>query len=204
VAIEEYKANHSSQVTQNLYLNAMQVVIEAATGITFKVGANFITIDTTGIAIKGLPFVQINSGGAALSGAPGSVVSPLATTAAQEADKADPGAMVQARSGVARTPANVALRMSSPAAAQRRTAASDPPTHDPNSEDNQDKRHWIEIELLDKGGKPVAGEPYRIVLPDCTTVADGTLNEKGWARVDKIDAGTCKVTFPHLDRDAWQ
>ena len=48
------------------------------------------------------------------------------------------------------------------------------------------------------------GEPYSITLPDGSTVADGTLDEKGRARVDNIDPGTCKVTFPNLDEEAWQ
>ena len=78
--IEQFSGNHSSQVTQNLYLEAMQVVIEASVGLTLKVGGNFITIDSSGIAISGTPMVQINSGGAALSGSAGSLVSPLSPT----------------------------------------------------------------------------------------------------------------------------
>jgi type VI secretion system secreted protein VgrG len=200
--IEEFKANHSSQVTQNLYLKAMQVVIEAATGITLKVGGNFITIDMSGIAIKGMPMVQINSGGAALSGSPGSLVTPLSPTAALEADKADPGAMAAAASGAVATPASLALAAVAPAG--KHSAASGAPTHDPNAEENKDKKHWIEIELLDEDGNPVPGEPYKITLPDGTTVADGTLDDKGFARVDNIDPGTCKVTFPNLDKEAWE
>ena len=105
--IEEFKANHSSQVTQNLYLKAMQVVIEASTGLTLKVGSNFITIDMSGIAITGMPMVQINSAGAALSGSPGSLVSPLSPTAAKEAVKADPGATTTPGSSSAYTPTKV-------------------------------------------------------------------------------------------------
>jgi type VI secretion system secreted protein VgrG len=198
--IEEFKANHSSQVTQNLYLKAMQIVIEASTGMTLKVGGNFITIDPSGVTIKGT-MVLINSGGAALSGSPGSLVSPLAPTAAVEADKADPGAMAQSGAGsVTVTPANLA----SVKVAKKSAAASDAPTHDPDSEENKQKKHWIEIELVDEAGKPVAGEPYQVTLPDGTTVADGTLDEKGRARVDNIDPGTCKVTFPNLDKEAWE
>ena len=48
------------------------------------------------------------------------------------------------------------------------------------------------------------GEPYRVTLPDGTMVAEGTLNDKGFARVDGIDPGTCKVTFPKLHKDAWK
>jgi hypothetical protein len=50
----------------------------------------------------------------------------------------------------------------------------------------------------------VPGEPYRVTLPDGTTVADGTLDEKGYARVENIDPGTCKVTFPNRDKSAWK
>jgi len=204
--IEEFKGNHSSQVTQNLYLKAMQIVIEAATGITLKVGGNFITIDMSGVAIKGMPMVQINSAGAALSGSPGSLVSPLSPTDPTEADDADPGAAAEMRSGSAATPANLSLLAVAPAAmqARRQSAASDAPTHDPNSPENQDKKHWIEIQLLDEDGNPVPGEPYKITLPDGSTVADGTLDDKGHARVSNIDSGTCQVTFPNLDKEAWE
>lgn len=198
--IEEFKGNHSSQVTQNLYLKAMQVVIEAATGLTLKVGGNFITIDMTGIAISGMPMVQINSAGAALSGSPGSLVSPLAATAAQVADKADPGALTAAPSA---SGGFIAMSLAG-IAAVRPSPASSAPTHDPNSEENKDKKHWIEIELKDEAGRPVPGEAYKITLPDGTTVADGTLDEKGHARVENVDPGNCKVTFPNLDQDAWE
>ena len=35
------------------------------------------------------------------------------------------------------------------------------------------------------------------------TLAEGSLDEKGEAKVESIDAGNCKVTFPDLDKDAW-
>jgi type VI secretion system secreted protein VgrG len=191
--IEEFQGNHSSQVSQNLYLKAMQIVLEATTGITLKVGGNFITIDMSGVAISGMPAILLNSGGAALTGNAGALVSPLSPSDPALADNANPGA-AQARSG-SQTAAGV-------------TAAStidpDTPTHNPNSASNKDKRHWIEIELLDEEGNPVPGEPYRITLPDGATVASGTLDDKGWARVDHIDPGTCQVTFPNLDKDVWR
>jgi type VI secretion system secreted protein VgrG len=202
--IEEFKANHSSQVTQNLYLKAMQVVIEASTGLTLKVGSNFITIDMSGIAIKGMPMVQINSAGAALSGSAGSLVSPLSPTAAKEAVKADPGATTTPGSSSAYTP----TKMSAQALAgwapppRRVSAASSAPTHNPEAPENQDKTHWIEIELVDEEGKPVTGEPYKITLPD-GKVADGTTDSKGRAKIPNIDPGQCQVTFPNLDKDAW-
>jgi type VI secretion system secreted protein VgrG len=203
--IEEFKGNHSSQVTQNLYLKAMQIVIEASVGLTLKVGANFITIDPSGVAIKGMPMVQINSGGSALSGSPGSLVPPLSPTDPLAADVANPGAVTTVPAGSAATPANMSLlSISSAAVAARKSAASDAPTHDPDSPENQQKKNWIEIELLDEGGRPVPGEPYKVTLPDGTTVADGTTDDKGKARVDNIDPGNCSVTFPNIDQDAWE
>jgi type VI secretion system secreted protein VgrG len=190
--IEKFQGNHSSQVTQDQYLKAMQIVLEATAGITLKVGSNFITIDKSGIAIKGLPMVQINSGGAALSGSAGSLVSPLSPVDPVEADNAVPGTVAAAPSGSQHTPTTMTT-----------LTLVNAPTHNPTSSENKDKKHWIEIELLDEDDNPVPGEPYRITLPDGTTLADGTLDDKGWARVDHIDPGTCQVTFPRLDKDAW-
>jgi hypothetical protein len=66
-----------------------------------------------------------------------------------------------------------------------------------------DKKSWIEIELLDQQGKPVPNEEYQIELPDGSTV-DGNLDGMGLARVDGIDPGTCKITFPNLDKRIWR
>ncbi len=197
--IEEFKANHSSQVSQNLYLKAAQVVIEGQSGITLKVGGNFITINSGSIAIKG-SIVLINSGGAALSGSPGSLVSPLSPTAAAEAADATPGAVTTVTPGTPGKPASMPLDQISPAAPSKKSAASDAPTHDPASPENQSKTSFIEIKLAGQDGSPVAGEPYQVTLADGTTVADGTLDANGFARVDNIDPGSCKVTFPQRDK----
>ncbi len=197
--IEEFKANHSSQVTGSLYLKGMNVIVEGATELTLKVGGNFIDINPGGVFIKGT-MVFINSGGAAGSGSPGSLVPPLAATAALEADKADPGAAGEAQAKQAA--AQLSLGAMSLAGA-RKPAASDAPAHDPNSEENKKKTHWIEIQLVDQDEKPVPGEVYLITLPD-GTAQPGTLDDKGLARVDGIDPGTCKVTFPNLDKEAWK
>lgn len=61
---------------------------------------------------------------------------------------------------------------------------------------------FIEIELVDEDGNAVAGEFYEITLPD-GSVADGQLDDNGRARVDGIDPGSCQITFPDLDKDAW-
>ncbi len=64
------------------------------------------------------------------------------------------------------------------------------------------KKSWIEIILVDMEGKPVPGVKYRITPPGGAPV-EGTLNEHGQAGLYQIDPGSCKVTFPELDKDAW-
>jgi len=65
-----------------------------------------------------------------------------------------------------------------------------------------EKKHWIEIALVDDNGNPIAGQGYQIRLPN-GTVLTGSLDSRGLARVEGIDPGTCKVTFPELDQRAW-
>jgi type VI secretion system secreted protein VgrG len=200
--IEAYTGNQTTQVTGNIYISGMQVVIEAMTGLTLNVGPNFITIDDTGVTIFGA-MVNINSGGSPLTGSPGSAVSPLSPTDPDEAADATPGEL-SSTSATPETLAKTSAANVSAIIAAPKSAAGSAPTHDPNSPDNQTKKHWIEIQLNDEEGNPVPGEPYKITLPDGTTVADGTLDDKGFARVDNIDPGTCQVTFPNLDKDAWK
>lgn len=51
--------------------------------------------------------------------------------------------------------------------------------------------------------KPVAFKRYKIELPDHTT-REGMLDANGCARVEGIDPGTCKVSFPDFHKDDWQ
>lgn len=57
--------------------------------------------------------------------------------------------------------------------------------------------------MLDKAGKPVANEKYRITAPDGTET-EGFLDAQGQARVDGVDQGNCKITFPELDKKSWR
>ncbi len=61
----------------------------------------------------------------------------------------------------------------------------------------QSKKSFLEIDLKDDEGKPVAGEQYRIELPD-GTIKEGVTGIDGKARVEGVDPGTAKVTFPRL------
>jgi hypothetical protein len=62
---------------------------------------------------------------------------------------------------------------------------------------------FVAIELVDDNGKPMAGTRYCIVLPDGGK-REGCLNSNGYARVDGIDPGSCKITFPDLDKNSWR
>lgn len=126
-------------------------------------------------------------------GKAGAPVSPASPQESQEADKADPGEVEKIK------------------AQQRQTKSGkygsvqvDPYKPPQTEEEKAKKPSWIEIELRDEGGKPVAGEPYELVLPDGQVVASGTLDEKGFARVDGIEPGQAKVHFPNQENDQWQ
>ena len=127
------------------------------------------------------------------SGSAGSAVSPADPTEAKEADVADPGEVEEVKAEQRQTKSgkygSVQVKPYKP-----------PQT----AEDAAKKQSWIEIELVDEEAQPVPGEPYKITLPDGQTVAEGTLNDKGRARVEGIEPGTCKITFPELDKDAWE
>ncbi|PYY02433.1 MAG: hypothetical protein DMG63_00715 [Acidobacteria bacterium] len=204
---EQFSGNHSEQVSQALYLKAgMTIVLEAPMGITLKCGGNSVVVDTVGVTVKGNlivldgSMVNINSGPGSPpgSGQACSLVSPTAAKTAQEADKADPGQMMELKQQQMKTGtgkyAPVQFTPHKPQAGGSSGAGSQ----------SKQQTHWIEIKLVDTDNKPVPGEAYRIILPDGQTAAEGTLDEKGFARVDGIDPGTCKVTFPNLDKSVWK
>ena len=188
---EKVGKNHTEDVGDTFYLKAgMKVVIEAGTQITLKVGGNFVDIGPAGVTIVGT-MVKINSGGAAGSASLESLCAPLDPDEAEIADNADPGS---------KSPTYKNQRHNIPPA---KIPTYTKPSHKPKSPKNEKKKSWIEIKLIDEEGNAVPGERYRITLPDGSTLAEGTLDDKGFARVDNIDPGNCKVTFPELDGDVW-
>ncbi len=177
---------------QGITLEAPTINIKGAGSVT--IGAATVTLNGSGTTIIKGGMVMINSG-AASSPSSASCSAPTAPKEAQEADKAEHGGM-KSYSWQARQMAPIPP----PGSVSGSNTA---PRHKKDSEENKQKKSFIEIELVDDNGKPVPGEPYRILLPD-GSVAEGSLNDKGFARVDGIDPGTCKVTFPRLDRRAWE
>ena len=63
-------------------------------------------------------------------------------------------------------------------------------------------RSWIEVQLIGEDDQPVPSVKYAIAIPG-GTMKSGTLDDKGKVRIEGIPAGTCQVSFPDLDQDAW-
>lgn len=119
-------------------------------------------------------------------------VPPVAPDKADDADLADPGKMAEIKAE--QTEKQTGKYGSTPVK----------PFKSPTEEEAEEKElSWIEIELIDEEGEPVPGEKYKIILSD-DTVIEGTLDGEGFARHDGIPKGNCKVTFPELDKDAWE
>jgi len=193
--IDVFKSNHSESTTMTYYLNAMTIVIQASAGITLKCGSNSVVVDPSGVTVTGTTvtidgktMTRINSGPGSPAGSAsaGSAVTPASPTKALEADNADPGEVAETK------------------ARQREKKTGKYGTVQvPAYKRDDSKQHWIGIRLTDRKGNPMAGEEYKVTLPDGTAVAAGTLDNEGYARVDGIDPGNCRVTFPRLDRQAW-
>jgi hypothetical protein len=126
------------------------------------------------------------------SGSAGSAVSPADPAEAQEADVADPGEVEKIK-------AEQIQSQTGKYGSVKTTALKPLKTED----EREKKKSWIQIELVDMNGDPVPGESYEVNLPDGQTVAQGTLDEMGRARVEGIEPGTCEVTFPNLDHTVW-
>ncbi len=127
------------------------------------------------------------------SGKAGTPVDPAAPKAAEDADKADPGEVEEVKAEQRKTQTGKY--------GSEKVKPYRPPQ---TTEEKKTKKSWIEIEMVDEEDQPVPGIAYRITLPDGETVAEGTLDDKGFARVDGIESGNCQITFPDLDQDAWQ
>jgi type VI secretion system secreted protein VgrG len=133
--LEDFKANHGQIVASQYYIKANELVVEADSGISLKVGSNFIVINSSGVSVKGTK-IGLNSGGSALSkSVNGSAASPAAPEAA---DDVQPG-QDKNYSG---EPAQLAA-----------------------IEERPYEGHWISFDLKDEDGKPVAGEYYEVTKP---------------------------------------
>lgn len=94
------------------------------------------------------------------------------------------------------------------AATQQETAATTPLQDEEAAKAEQappppEEKHFIEIELVDDEGKPVANERWFVELPDGSTKS-GSTNANGYARIDGVDPGTAKVSFPDMDKASYE
>ena len=121
-----------------------------------------------------------------------SPVEPAAPGAVDDADAADPAEVAEAKADQIQQE-------------KGKYGATPVKPHKPpqDEEEEEEKTAWIEVELVDEEDNPVPGEKYEITLSD-DTVAKGTLDQNGFARVENILPGGCKITFPELDKDAWE
>ena len=148
----------------------------------------------------------------AKSGKPVTAVEPTDPAEAFEADDAKPGEVAKVKAkqietktgkyGSQKVPAHKPLALATSADADTGTGAN-AITDGEDDTENEKKDSWIEIELVGEDGSPIAGEKYEIITPDGTK-ATGTLNKVGFARVEGFSAGECKVSFPKLDKEAWE
>lgn len=81
-------------------------------------------------------------------------------------------------------------------------AKAPPPEEEAPVEKAPEVRAWIEVQLLDADGSPIAGETCRITLTNGKVVEQAT-DKYGLVRVADIDPGKCEVTFPKLADGIW-
>jgi hypothetical protein len=81
-----------------------------------------------------------------------------------------------------------------------RTPPETPPDEPPTG--TEVDTDWIEIQLVDAEGEPVANTRYEITTPDGHT-RRGYTDSLGTARLIEIPSGMCTVGFPDLDGREW-
>ncbi|HEU0123751.1 MAG TPA: type VI secretion system tip protein TssI/VgrG, partial [Bryobacteraceae bacterium] len=155
------------------------LAVSASDGIHLKCGNSVLSLTPSGIYISSAK-VYINSGSAV-----------AAFTVASKP------AIVQADAPRGPMKAGETLATVNPAGGMD----SEGNRHNPNDDENKDKTHWVEVELLDESGAPVEGESCEITLPNGKKTTAST-NAKGVIRVEKIDPGDCTFRWINLDRDA--
>lgn len=95
------------------------------------------------------------------------------------------------------------VAQAAPAPAPQPVAAAVSPAPEKSEKNEEKTKTWVEIVLVDMEGKPIPGVRYRVKLPG-GEVKEGVLNSYGQAGFYELDPGSCQVTFPELDMEAWE
>jgi hypothetical protein len=67
----------------------------------------------------------------------------------------------------------------------------------------EDLKTWVGIELVDDTGKPVPNQRYRVTVPG-GAVHEGTLDDKGSAKITDLDPGNCDISFLDIHEREWK
>ena len=118
------------------------------------------------------------------------IVKPTKPKVAEDADKTDPGQVEE-------------LAQRQKETGEGKYGKTPIKAHKKDSEENKDKKNWVEVHLINDEDEPVPGAAVEIELPD-GSVASGSTNAEGKFKVTNIDPGSCKITFVELDEEAWE
>ena len=136
------------------------------------------------------------------SGRAGNAVPPAIPDKVEDADIADPGKVAEIKAEQTKTKSGkYGSEQAQPyKGGQTQQGSTEEQT---GTEQENEQASWIEIELVGEDDEGIPGEKYKITLPD-KSVAEGTLDEKGFARIEGFEKGTCKICFPDIDKEAWE
>ncbi len=174
-----------------------------------------IILGSTGVFISGMPAARMGDscahGGMIAMGLPTVLIGEMMPGAPQMA-MAGPAVVLGAQPGTSKglsESASVQV-LAMTAAASRGAPFCEMCTEEPEEEpapqqpaSTAPKSAWLEIAVVDRDGKPMPAEPYRLELPD-GTVKEGVLDGSGKLRLEGIDPGKCKIEFPGLKSRAQQ
>ncbi|GLR71895.1 hypothetical protein [Agaribacter marinus] len=123
-------------------------------------------------------------------------VAPIEPEEVFEADAADPGKAAKAKA----TPKSSEKGKYD----EQKVKPFKPPKDDDNTSDEKEDKpsSWVEFSLKDEASNPVSGQKYEVELPD-GSIAKGTTDSKGNAKIEGFEPGECKLSFPDLHKDAW-
>lgn len=172
-----------SLAAKNVHIKAgPSLVLEAGLELTVKTSGGFLHVGPTGVTLKGTKLNLKSPGPGPGSGAGSSPKKPKKPALAKLKAPKPP------------TPPKLQPKPKPKPLAQAPVL----------KKDIQDKElTWLGIELVDEQGQPVPGERYEVVLTDGSK-RHGVLDGYGKGKVEGIEPGTCKVSFPRLDTEVWR